>query len=75
MCFFKRKPKVEIESKFALGESVRFRYKGEINPGYIYRIYLNQNGEVVYDVQIGGECPAVIVNIKEEEILKISSKK
>ena len=75
MCFFKKKVKVEVNGKYQLGESVRFKYRGEVCPGYIYRVYLDNNDNVVYDVQIGGECPTIIVNIKEEEIFKISSKK
>lgn len=75
MCFFKKKVKKEVNGKYQLGQSVRFRHRGEVCPGYIYRVYLNDNGQVVYDVQIGGECPTVIVNIKEEEIFVISSKK
>ena len=75
MCFFRKKVIVQIHGKFELGEPVRFRYRGEICPGYIYKVYLDKDQKVVYDVQIGGECPTVIVNIKEEEILKISSKK
>ena len=75
MCFFRKKVKVEVNGKYQLGESVRFKYRGEVCPGYIYRVYLDNNDNVVYDVQIGGECPTIIVNIKEEEIFKISSKK
>ena len=76
MCFFrKKKKKVEVHGKYQIGESVRFKYRGEVCPGYIYKVYLDKDQHVVYDVQIGGECPTVIVNIKEEEILKISSKK
>ncbi len=75
MCFFKKKVRVQVNGKYQLGESVRFKYRGEVCPGYIYRVYLDNNQNVVYDVQIGGECPTIIVNIKEEEIFKISSKK
>ncbi len=75
MCFFKKKVKVQVNGKYQLGESIRFRYRGEVCPGYIYKVYLDDKQNVVYDVQIGGECPTVIVNIKEEEIFKISSKK
>ncbi len=73
MCFFKKKKKnvVHIESKYKLGESIRFKYKGELCPGYINRIYLNNEQNVMYDVQIGGECPAIISNVKEEEIIQI----
>lgn len=38
--------------------------------GYIYKIYLSPTGEVVYDIQIGGECPAVINNIPEIGVVK-----
>ena len=75
MCFFRRKPKVEVHGKYELGQAVRFRYRGEVCPGYIYRVYLDDNQKITYDVQLGGECPTVIVNIKEEEIFIISSKK
>ena len=74
MCFFRKKVRVQVNGKYQPGETIRFRYRGEVCPGYIYRVYLNDNGQVVYDVQIGGECPTIIVNIKEEEIF-ISSKK
>ena len=76
MCFFrKKKKKVEVRGKYQIGESVRFKYRGEVCPGYIYDVRLDNDDKVIYDVQIGGECPTVIVNIKEEEIFIISSKK
>ena len=69
MCFFKKKKKFEpIKGKYQIGEMVRFRYKGEICPGYIYTLYKNQDGEILYDVQIGGECPVIITGVKEENI-------
>lgn len=69
MCFFKKKkPKEPINSKYQLGEMVRFRHKGEISPGYIYAIYKNESGDILYDVQIGGECPAIINGVREENI-------
>ena len=76
MCFFKKKNKKEpiTGNKYQVGQTVRFRYKGEICPGYIYEVKQDDNKNIIYDVQIGGECPAIIVNIKEEEIF-ISSKK
>ena len=75
MCFFRKKAKVQINGKYKEGELVHFRYRGDVCPGYIYHVHLNNDQQIVYDIQIGGECPAVIVNIKEEEIFKISSKK
>ena len=69
MCFFKKKKTKEpIHGKFQIGEMVRFRHKGEICPGYIYILYKNQAGEILYDVQIGGECPTIINGVREEHI-------
>lgn len=71
MCFFKKKKKIEpqpIDSKYQLGEMIRFRYRGEISTGYIYQIYQKDDG-IYYDIQIGGECPAVIEGVKQEIIL------
>ena len=69
MCFFKKKKKFEpIKGKYQIGEMARFRYKGEISPGYIYAIYKNESGDILYDVQIGGECPAIINGVREEHI-------
>lgn len=71
MCFFKKKKKVakpQIDSKYQIGDMVRFRHKGDICTGYIYEVYQKNDG-VYYDIQIGGECPAIINSIKEETVL------
>ncbi len=68
MCLFKRKKKIVIETKFKEGDPVRFRYKGELYFGWIYVIYAKEGQPTTYDVQIGGQCPMVIKNIKEEEL-------
>ncbi len=70
MCFFrKKKPKVVItNNKFEVGDFVRFRHRGEVDPGVIYEVKLDNNDEVIYDVQIGGECPVIVENVKEKDI-------
>ena len=71
MCFFKKKKqenKEEIDSRYQLGEMIRFRHKGEVSTGYIYRIFQKSDG-IYYDIQIGGECPAIIEGVKEETII------
>ena len=69
MCIFKRKKKeAVVGAKFHLGQQVSFKYRGDMTPGTIYGIKYDENKNIIYDVQIGGECPAVITNIKEEEI-------
>ena len=68
MCLFRRKPKVVIETKFKMGEPVGFRYRGELTHGWIYEIHAKEGIETLYDVQIGGQCPAILYNLKESEL-------
>ena len=70
MCLFKKKKKPEsiINSRFIKGQNVKFKYRGDVCPGIIDDVFLDIEGNVRYDVQIGGECPAVIRNVKEDEI-------
>ncbi len=71
MCFKKKKNKIVIHSKYHLGDFVRFKDKKDgVCPGYIYEVKLNENNEVIYTLQVGGECPSFRYNIKEEEIIK-----
>lgn len=69
MCFFKKKKKITITgNRFKLGQLVSFKYRDEVNPGIIYQVKLDKDNKIIYDVQIGGECPAIIYNVKEEDI-------
>ncbi len=68
MCFFKRKKKEKIETKFKVGDPVRFHYRDELYFGWIYVIYPKEGVSTLYDVQVGGQCPMVIKGIKEEEL-------
>ena len=71
MCFWKKKPKIQIDSKYQEGDFVLFKNKkDEATSGYIYRIYLSPNGDVMYDIQIGGECPAILNEIPENKVIK-----
>lgn len=68
MCFFKKNKKIVIDTKFKLGDFVAFKHYGERTVGWIYNIYPKDNSETIYDIQIGGQCPAVVNNVKESEI-------
>jgi hypothetical protein len=71
MClFFKKKKLIKVpdNSKYSIGEFVHFRHRGELTFGWVYRIYLDDNNSVLYDVQVGGQCPAIVKGIKEEII-------
>ena len=68
MCFFKKKKKIEIETKYKVGDPVRFRYRGELCYGWIYVVFPKAEGQTIYNVQVGGQCPAIIEGLKEEEL-------
>ena len=68
MCFFRKKTKkIEINSKYKLQDFVQFRYRDSIALGYIVDIK-EKDGAILYDIQIGGECPAVIPDVEEKTI-------
>lgn len=67
MCF-KRKKKEIINSRFKMGELVNFRYKDELTFGFIYKIKEDKDGSILYDIQIGGQCPAILYDIPEKGI-------
>lgn len=63
----KRKKIKDFSHRFEIDQRVNFKYKNEICPGIIFDFDLVEN-EVIYSIQIGGECPAIIKNVKEKEI-------
>ena len=87
MCFFRKKQKKLIEqyrsnkataeegSKFKIGEFVHFRYRDELYFGYVNWIYTGNDGTKIYDIQVGGQCPAIIKGIREEILFVIENKK
>ena len=75
MCLFKKKKKIVVDTKFKEGNPVRFRYRDELYFGWIYAIYPNEGGSTTYDVQVGGQCPMILKNIKEEELTLREDKK
>lgn len=64
----KKKEDIIINSKFKVGDQVRFRYRGDLVFGWIYTIKKGPSGNIIYDVQIGGQCPAIIYDIEEEAL-------
>ena len=69
---FKRKKK-EIDSKFKKGDLVYFRYHDDLTFAYVYDIK-EKDGKVFYDVQLGGQCPSFLYDMKEED-LKLKEKR
>ena len=74
MCFFKKKKQSKVEyiySLYGMGDKVAFRNsRGELTQGYIYEIKQDIDGKVIYDVQVGGECPSIHENIPEDKLIK-----
>ena len=68
--FKKKKIKEEyIEgSKFKVGDTVRFRYKDELTFGTIWHVRKDINQNIVYDIQVGGQCPWMAEGIYESII-------
>ena len=73
--FFRRRKKLEnhnaINSKFKLNDYVDFFHSDDIYFGHISKIYLDDKGNVIYDIDIAGQCPATLVGIKEEKVVRI----
>lgn len=72
MCFRKKSKAVSYpDSKFKLGEYVDFFYKDDLYFGHISNIYLDGSGQVLYDIDIAGQCPATLSEIPESKIVRI----
>lgn len=69
--FFKRKKKWPSNAKYQKGDFVNFRRHGELYFGYIYEAKEVLYGKIIYTIQIGGQCPALIYDYKEEDIIGI----
>lgn len=69
---FLRKRKKQTEpitnAKFKDSQFVGFHVNNELYTGYIYAIHRQLNGDIVYDIQIGGECPAIKRDVPENKI-------
>lgn len=70
MCFFKKK-KVEpvINSEYKVGELIRFHYRDDLYIGRVYKVKLDEEHQVVYDIQVGGECPSYVFNVKGNQVV------
>ena len=72
MCLFKKRKKEEpvTGNKYFVGDFILFHRKNELYNGYIYKVHYDNEKNIVYDIQIGGECPVVIENILENKIVR-----
>ena len=69
---FKKKPKKDLwpeNAQYKFRDFVRFRHRGELHFGFIHEAQVNEEGNVIYTIQMGGECPTFVYNYKEENIV------
>ena len=66
---FNRKKKYPEAAKYKEDDCVRFRYRDDLAFGYIYDAKIDTDGKVSYTIQLGGQCPALIYDFKEENIV------
>ncbi|MBE6533055.1 MAG: hypothetical protein E7676_06120 [Ruminococcaceae bacterium] len=66
---FKKKSKYPEIAKYHEDDLVTFRYRGDLSFGYVYDAKLDDDGKVSYTIQLGGQCPALLYDFKEENII------
>ncbi len=69
---FKKKPKKDAwpeKAQYKLRDFVRFRHRGEIRFGLVYEAGIDEDGDIAYTIQLGGECPIFVYNYKEQNII------
>lgn len=68
--FKKKAPKETwpLDAKYKYRDFVRFRHRGELHFGFVHEARV-ENGEVIYTLQMGGECPTFVYNYKEDQIV------
>ena len=71
---FKKKYTYPENAKYKKGDFVNFKRRGELSFGYIYEAFVDGEGKISYTIQIGGQCPAMIYNWKEEDIMGLKTK-
>lgn len=69
--FFRKKSAPIINSKYKLKDFVDFYYKDGIYFGNISNIYLDDKGNVNYDIDIAGQSPATIIGISEGKVVRL----
>lgn len=69
MCF--KKNKYPQNAKYQKSDFVSFRKRDELSFGWIYDAHLDKEGNVLYTIQIGGQCPALLYDFKEVDIIGI----
>ena len=68
------KKKYPAAAKYQLKDRVNFYHRGEMRFAWVYDATVDKaSGAVVYTLQVGGQCPALIYNITESEIIDLQN--
>lgn len=63
---FKRYPRTAMYKK---RDFVNFTRNGELWFGWIYDAKADKHGNVIYTLQIGGQCPSFVYDVDEADII------
>ncbi|MBE6698928.1 MAG: hypothetical protein E7584_01610 [Ruminococcaceae bacterium] len=63
------KKKYPATAKYKEKDFVNFYHRGEMRFGWIYDATVDKSGAVSYTIQIGGQCPALIYDVPEGDII------
>ena len=67
MFFFKKK--YPVAAKYKEKDFVNFYHRGDMRFGWIYDAKVDKTGTVSYTIQIGGQCPALLYDMPENDII------
>ena len=68
MFFFKKK--YPAAAKYQIKDFVNFYHRGEMRFAWVYDAKVDKaSGAVIYTMQVGGQCPALIYNVPEGDII------
>ncbi len=67
MFFFKKK--YPAAAKYKVKDFVNFYHRGAMRFAWIYDAEVDKSGAVSYTMQVGGQCPALIYNVPEGDII------
>lgn len=63
------KKKYPAAAKYKEKDFVNFYHRGEMRFGWIYDAKVDKSGAVSYTIQIGGQCPALLYDMPEGDII------
>ena len=67
MFFFQKK--YPLAAKYKAKDFVNFYHRGDMRFAWIYDAKVDKSGAVFYTLQVGGQCPALLYDIPESDII------